>query len=659
MNINMSMNKFLKFILLAFVAAVSFVACGEKPVEDVFDVEFNVPSSITFEENDDMKVDFKILFKKAPKSTDIFVLSAGTSVINCNIINVTESKFTVQFPADIAAITYDVKLRRGEKELSFGKVKITRYQPGSFKPASSTTVWGKVLCGVNPIAGAVVSDGVEVAVTNAEGIYELDSDKNLGYVFISVPSGYEVPSKGVIPQLHVYLKEKPHILEQIDFELTAVEGQDNYKMLFFGDMHLANRTSDKAQFAEFVADVNKYRAANSSTKIYAMTLGDMTWDIYWYDRNFCFEQYLNEINTGFPGMQIFNTMGNHDNDYKALNDFDASSRFAVEVCPTYYSFNIGKVHYIVLDDIDCSKYDGTTSRNYSKVLSREQLDWLAKDVAHVDKSTPIVVTAHAQFFYPKSTDAFKIDHSDSNAKEFFNILKGYKVNIVTGHTHTIFNARPADTKSLGADNVYEHNAGAVCGSWWWSGHLTDGIHLSPDGTPGGYSIWDINGTDMKWRYKATNWDESYQFRAYDLNKVSFSFGDVPKMQNIKKLTDSFGRYVAAYTGEQNNEVLINIWNWNADWKLSVTDETGKELKWTKTYAYDPVHIQALSVKRFNDSRITSVPSFITESSMPHFFKVKADDANVDLVIKVTDEFGNVYTENMARPKTFNINEYKK
>ena len=128
----MSMNKFLKFILLAFVAAVSFVACGEKPVEDVFDVEFNVPSSITFEENDDMKVDFKILFKKAPKSTDIFVLSAGTSVINCNIINVTESKFTVQFPADIAAITYDVKLRRGEKELSFGKVKITRYQPGSF-----------------------------------------------------------------------------------------------------------------------------------------------------------------------------------------------------------------------------------------------------------------------------------------------------------------------------------------------------------------------------------------------------------------------------------------------------------------------------------------------------------------------------------------------
>ncbi len=653
------MNKFLRFIFGAIVAALTFVACDNKTVEEVFEVEFNLPSSITFEENDDMKVDFKVLFKKAPKTTDTFVLTSGTTSISCSILSANETKFTVQFPVDIEPAVYGVKIRRGDRELSFGNVKLMKFEPGAFKPSASSTVWGTVRCGVKPVKGAVVSDGIDVAVTNQDGIYELASDKRLGYVFISIPSGYEVKTKGVIPQMHVALKEKSHILEQVDFDLIQVDGQDNYKMLFFGDMHLANRTSDKAQFAEFIADVNDYRASQVATKVYAMTLGDMTWDIYWYDRKFCFEQYLNEINTGLKGMQVFNTMGNHDNDFKAFNDFDASLRFAQEVCPTYYSFNIGKVHYVVLDDIDCSKYDGTTSRNYSKALSREQLDWLAKDIAQVSKDTPVIVTAHAQFFYPRSADAFKLDHSESTTKEFFNILKGYTVHIVTGHTHTIFNARPDEAKSLGADNVFEHNAGAVCGSWWWSGHLTDGIHLSPDGTPGGYSIWDINGTDMKWRYKATNWEDTYQFRSYDLNNVSFTFGDVPKMQNIKKLTDAFGKYVDAYTGAQNNEVLINIWNWNSAWKLSVTDENGKELKWTKTYAYDPVHIQALSVKRFNDSGITSVPSFVTEASMPHFFKVTADGPNTDLVIKVTDEFGNVFTENMARPKAFNINEYKK
>ena len=60
----------------------------------------------------------------------------------------------------------------------------------------------------------------------------------------------------------------------------------------------------------------------------------------------------------------------------------------------------------------------------------------------------------------------------------------------------------------------------------------------------------------------------------------------------------------------------------------------------------------MTVRRFNKD-ITSTPAFVTENNMPHFFKVKADDANVDLTIKVTDPFGNVYTENMARPKAFN------
>jgi hypothetical protein len=271
----------------------------------------------------------------------------------------------------------------------------------------------------------------------------------------------------------------------------------------------------------------------------------------------------------------------------------------------------------------------------------------------------VVVTAHAQFFYPKNEEEFKVDHSAQTTSQFLNLLKGYETHIVTGHTHTIFNALPEETAALGADNVFEHNAGAVCASWWWSGHLTDGIHVGTDGTPGGYSIWDVNGTDFKWKYKATNWDEHYQFRAYDLNNVSFSFNDVPKMANVDKVTKSFERYVNAYPGTQDNEVLINIWNWNSDWTLTVTDESGKQLNWTKTYAYDPLHIAALSVKRFNSSSLTSVPSFVTEASMPHFFKVKLDDPNTDIVIKATDEFGNVYTENMARPKEFAISEYKK
>lgn len=113
-------------------------------------------------------------------------------------------------------------------------------------------------------------------------------------------------------------------------------------------------------------------------------------------------------------------MGNHDNDFQTRSDYDAAVKYVDQICPTYYSFNIGKVHYVVMDDIDCSSYDGSTSRNYVKSLSAEQLDWLAKDLSHVDKTTPVVVAMHAQVFYP-TTSGFKIDHDPVNTQRLFDI----------------------------------------------------------------------------------------------------------------------------------------------------------------------------------------------------------------------------------------------
>ena len=125
------------------------------------------------------------------------------------------------------------------------------------------------------------------------------------------------------------------------------------------------------------------------------------------------------------------------------------------------------------------------------------------------------------------------------------------------------------------------------------------------------------------------------------------------------MKSEFLKYILAYPKNTDNEVLINVWNWNPKWTLTVTDEHGKDLKWTRTFAYDPLHIKALTIPRFNKN-ITKEPSFITEKAMPHFFKVKADNATDDLTITVKDEFGNVYTENMARPKAFNtLTDYTK
>ena len=656
------MKNVLKYLLLALIAVSQLFACGggddEKTPADNFDVQFTVPGSVDVTEGGECT--FAVSGGgKSPLTTDTFILEsdAGISYV-CPIVNTSSDSFTVRLADGCETGYYKVFVKRDARKKSFGRIYINIVEDIDFKPDAGTTVYGIVSSAGVGVENVVVSDGAEVTVTNEKGIYQLKSAKKWGYVFISVPSGYEVPSVGVLPQFHCALKNSADVVERADFKLEKVDRQDSYKIFMLGDMHLANRTGDLGQFAQFTSDLTDYMTRHKGEKMYALTLGDMTWDLYWYSNSYYFPQYLNTINSQIKNLQIFHTMGNHDNDFQTRSDYDAAVKYVDQICPTYYSFNIGKVHYVVMDDIDCSSYDGTESRNYVKSLSAEQLDWLAKDLSHVAKTTPVVVAMHAQVFYP-TTSGFKIDHDPVNTLRLFDILDGYTVRFVTGHTHKLFNVTP-DAPIVDGHNFREYNSGSVCASWWWSGNLTPGIHIGTDGTPGGYGIWDVTGTDFQCLYKSTGWPEEYQFRSYDLNNVHFSMADVPLMPSdiSASVKNAYMQYVNAYPQNNDNEVLINIWNWNSDWTLSVVDENRKTLPYTEVWAYDPLHIAALSVKRFNNAGLKSTPSFITDK-FTHFFKVKADDADTDLVITVKDEFGNEWTENMQRPKAFSTDAYRR
>lgn len=656
------MKNVLKYLLLALIAVSQLFACGgsddEKPPADNFDVQFTVPGSVDVTEGSECT--FAVSGGgKSPLTTDTFILEsdAGISYV-CPIVNTTSDSFTVRLADGCETGYYKVFVKRDARKKSFGRIYINIVEDIDFKPDAGTTVYGIVSSAGVGVENVVVSDGAEVTVTNEKGIYQLKSAKKWGYVFISVPSGYEVPSVGVLPQFHRALKNSADVVERADFKLEKVDGQDSYKIFMLGDMHLANRTGDLGQFAQFTSDLTDYMTRHKGEKMYALTLGDMTWDRYWYSNSYYFPQYLNTVNSQIKNLQIFHTMGNHDNDFQTRSDYDAAVKYVDQICPTYYSFNIGKVHYVVMDDIDCSSYDGSTSLNYVASLSAEQLDWLAKDLSYVAKTTPVVVAMHAQVFYP-ITSGFKIVQDPVNTLRLFDILDGYTVRFVTGHTHKLFNVTP-DAPIVDGHNFREYNSGSVCASWWWSGNLTPGIHIGTDGTPGGYGIWDVTGTDFQCLYKSTGWPEEYQFRSYDLNNVHFSMADVPLMpSDISALVkNAYMQYVNAYPQNNDNEVLINIWNWNSDWTLSVVDEKRKTLPYTEVWAYDPLHIAALSVKRFNNAKLTQTPSFITDK-FTHFFKVKADDADTDLVITVKDEFGNEWTENMQRPKAFSTDAYRR
>ena len=626
----------LKFFALS-VMAFALVSCEEKPEDGALDVQLDIPSTI--EVGTDGLVQFRIMFSKAPQKTDIVVLgdSAGKEY-DCEIVNVSTKNITVALFKGYFADTYTVSVRRGKAVKQQGKT--TLVISDGVKPAVGSTVYGRVMCEDKPLKGVVISDGVEVVATDDNGIYQMKSAKKFGYVFISIPSGYEVANDGVRPVNHILLQKDPSTAERVDFRVFEAGDQTNHKMLVFGDMHLAGgRNNDSKWFREFCKEVDAYVQSHNSEKVYAMTLGDMTWDYYWYDRSYQFAQYLNDVKL-IKDLTIFHTIGNHDHDMMLPGDFKNAVQYMTEVAPDFYSYNIGKVHYIVLDNIlSTSKGGGKDDRKYNELVTEEQLAWLAKDLSYVSKSSPVVVSMHAT--------TSNLD-TEANRTALYNCFAGFdQVHFFTGHTHK--------TANIQSGNWYDHNCGAVCADWWDCVFKSDGkVHIGTDGAPGGYEIFDIAGTEFRWQFKGTGMDENIQFRTYDRNNIHLSsekyMAGKPDAQ-VAVFDAVAGNWKQA---NNMNEVYINVWNYGPGWNIEVTEE-GKPLTVTKSggSSYrDPLHI----LTYMPTCGKTTEDSFTTKSCS-HLWMVTASSATSTLEIKVTDNFGNIYTETMTRPKPFTVETY--
>ena len=604
-------------------------------------------------------VTLKVVGSHGPEAGDVIVLMNTAESFDNQIKSIDKGSFTFTLDPKVTTGRYEMLVRRNSRTKIVGYINIDIFFDGAdIEPTGGNNVYGVVHCDGEGLADVVVSDGVEVVKTDKDGVYQFKSAKKWGYVFISIPKGYEVGSEGVLPRFHATLTGKADKAERHDFNLVKVN-QEKYRVYFLGDMHLADRTNDLNQFDKCMKEV-KADIMDDDVKSYVITLGDMTWDLYWYSNKYYFPQYLERVNSFFKNaakqVQFFHTIGNHDHDMSKAGDFDTVIEYVKDIAPTYYSFNIGDVHYIVLDDILCTNVGGDPYatpkpvRDYEDEITAEQLKWLEKDLSFISETTPVIVTSHAPVYRKGADNLLNIyNYNLTNSSTLISKFKGYKVDFVTGHTHVLYNVDKT------SEDIYEHNAGAVCASWWWSGYLTPGIHICTDGAPGGYSVWDITGTDKKWRYKGTGRDAKEQFRSYDLNNVWFTVEkDAPKVPAALK--SEFEKYTKAYPKNSNNEVLINIWNWNPKWKIEIK-ENGKTLTSTRVKGYDPLHIAALTAKRFNNPDIKEVPAFITKENY-HMFKVTASSATSTIDIKVTDEFGNVYSETMKRPKEFSTDAYK-
>lgn len=113
--------------------------------------------------------------------------------------------------------------------------------------------------------------------------------------------------------------------------------------------------------------------------VYGISLGDLVWDNMPFHE--VYKQRIRKI-----GVPIFQVIGNHDHDKAITVDADADASFEAAFGPTYYSYNIGDCHFVVLDDV---LYTGSSS--YTADTTDEQMAWLEQDLKYVPKDKLIII----------------------------------------------------------------------------------------------------------------------------------------------------------------------------------------------------------------------------------------------------------------------------
>ena len=377
------------------------------------------------------------------------------------------------------------------------------------------------------IPGVIVTDGYTCVKTDENGVYQFKSNSLTRLIYYSTPADYAIStstSQPSVPEFYKAIKPTGSVI-RTDFSLTPLAAKEtSWTFVGIGDPQCATTSAANRYKSETIPDFQSALASYSN--VYAMTLGDITFDStnMWPTM----KSSMASVTIGGKAVPFFQCLGNHDHDSTkpntsddAADDYNATSTFVSYYGPTDYSFDRGDVHVVVMDDIivsdqkTSSKSNGMTW-NYSGGFTDKQLEWLGQDIDLVEnkESKMIFVCCHIQF-------------RNSTANHYQDVLKlmdSFKeAHVMIGHTHYTQNYVYSNHSAKGGLPVYEHIHGAACGAWW-----TSSSSSTVSGEPNGYTIYEIEGAHIKdWVFKGTRKAKDFQLRVFNGNEVYYSAKSYP------------------------------------------------------------------------------------------------------------------------------------
>lgn len=503
------------------------------------------------------------------------------------------------------------------------------------------------------LEGVVVSDGQYCVKTDKQGRYYLPADLETAlYVMVSTPSGYSAPVQDGHATFWKWLKDCTKDTNgkyTADFTLNKIANPNRYKVLMFADPQPRKRSASLDKFAyssldmcdDMYLDMKEYVEANKNCPVYGIGLGDIV-----HQDLSLLAQYRNGMST--TGVTTYNVIGNHDQGHtKNMSDEEASKAYEAIMGPVNYSFNLGNVHYLMLDNM--MSQDGMYSDECATGLTDDIWEWVKNDLAHVSYDTPLMVCAHSPMIMKEDGKL----RSGSHLADLRYLLAKYKKAYVwAGHSHSTFNY--VDTNN---PVVETHTVSRVTGTLW------NNEYLGSNGTPRGYVVVDYNNGEISWKFKPMY----YQRGSYGGYQMG---GDVPEYKWRDWDYDASGRAIMKSTdkpldesyqmqvfppktyGAADMNIYVNVFLWDELWqspRLTVDGLPSVMKRVTETdyrYSYSDWDITNFYHTRGNWTSVNEnfVPSKNNNSSM---FRAYVNSEHGSGTVSVKDRFGNTHTASIT------------
>jgi hypothetical protein len=477
-----------------------------------------------------------------------------------------------------------------------------------------------------PLPNVAVSNGQEVVSTDRLGRYKLpvqDGD----IIFVIKPRGYALPlNEQNMPRFHYIHHPQGSPAQQfpgtaptgalpqsIDFTLTEQKEPDEFRVILFGDPQSRNQEEVGYLMNDVIEDVAGQKAA------FGVSLGDIAFDdLSIYDNQ--------NHAVGLIGIPWYNLAGNHDINYDAPDRTHSMETFKSTFGPTYYSFNYGSAHFVVLDNV---AYDGKDSQpggkhgTYHAELGARQLTWLENDLKVVPKDQLVVLMMHIPIVTPQANGGPENNLRDLPA--LFRLLENRPHTLsISAHTH--FQEHLFLGREVGWNGATEHhhfNCVTTCGSWWGGIKNEQGVpHTTMrDGAPNGYAYLNIKGNSYSIDFKASQRPEEHQMNIY-------APIEVPRAEVGK------------------TEVLANIFSGSKKSKVEVQVGGNPWIKMEQVSRPDPAYAACVAYQEGLPKKLArSLPAIIDS---PHLWAAPLP-ANLPagthlILVRTTDMWGRTFSD---------------